>query len=114
MSLSVPADQDLPSFLLCIPRECRHIIFGHVAAGRTMKARDTLRNWFEKQDIQEQIAEMKKTDKGKVTYVAGYNRQYEEEREAGDEQDDTFGVGQNEEGEDEVDDEVDDEDEVEE
>lgn len=118
MSPSVPADQGASSLLLGIPRECRHIIFGHVAADRTVKARDTLRNWFEKQEIQEQIAEMKKTDDGNVTYVAGFNSRYgdENERETGDEQDNTGGVGQDEEGEDEVEneDEIEDEDEVEE
>ena len=118
MSPSVPADLGASSLLLGIPRECRHIIFGHVAASRTVKARDTLRNWFEKQDIQEQIAEIKKTDDGNVTYVAGFNSRYgdENERETGDEQEDTAGVDQIEEGGGEVEeeDEVEDEDEVEE
>jgi hypothetical protein len=76
------ADANAPSPLLGVPLEVRHVIFGHVAAARNIKPRYTLRYWFEKVDIQEQIAELKKNGSDPdVTYVAGYNRQYNDEDE---------------------------------
>lgn len=106
MSSSVPAAvQGAPSLLLGIPRECRHIVFEHVAGNRDIKPRDTLRNWFEKQDIQEQIAEKMKDADPDVTFVAGYNHQYadEQDSDAEDEQEDEAADDQD--GDDDDDDE---------
>ena len=104
--MSPAANQDKPPLLLSIPRECRHIIFSHVADARRVKPRDTLRFWFEKRDIQEQIAEeMRKDPTANVTYIAGYNGNNKEAGEAED-------VAEEEDGdEDAVVDEQDDEDE---
>ncbi|KAF2443206.1 hypothetical protein P171DRAFT_363654 [Karstenula rhodostoma CBS 690.94] len=80
--MSSPADPTAPSPLLDIPLEIRHAIFSQVAAARNIKPRYTLRYWFEKTDIQEQIAENLKNDPdANVTYVAGYNHQYNDEYE---------------------------------
>ncbi|KAF1976180.1 hypothetical protein BU23DRAFT_42606 [Bimuria novae-zelandiae CBS 107.79] len=82
MSSPAPVDDGAPALLLSIPIECRHILYSHVAAARPVKPRDTLRYWFEKQDIQEQIVENVKNDpNANVTYVAGYNDRYDGEDE---------------------------------
>ena len=81
-STPAPADRGEPSLFLSMPRECRHIVFRQVAAARKIKPRDTLRYWFEKQDIQDQIAEYRSKDPdANVTYVAGYNNRYNDEDE---------------------------------
>lgn len=68
------------SQLLDIPLEIRHQIFSHVAAARNVKPRHTLRYWFEKVDIQEQIEEyLEKDPDANITYVAGYSRQQDSE-----------------------------------
>lgn len=93
MSSPVPADQDATSYLMNLPREVRHIIFRHIADTRTVKPRDTLRYWFEKQDIQEQIDQKRNDDPDRdVTYVAGYNDEYDEEDEIEDEEGQAIGL----------------------
>lgn len=91
--MSSTVNQDTPSLLLGIPRECRHIIFSHAADVRGVKPRDTLRFWFEKQDVQEQIAEHLRNDPAaNVTYVAGYNNVGEDADELEEEGDEEVAV----------------------
>ncbi|KAJ4359904.1 uncharacterized protein N0V89_000461 [Didymosphaeria variabile] len=90
-----------PSPLLDIPLELRHHIFSHVAAARDIKPRYTLRYWFEKADIHEQIADHLKNDPdANVTYAAGYNSRYDDDEEEEPEVQDDAAVDDNAENED--------------
>lgn len=81
-AMSSPTGPAAPALLLDMPLEIRHTIFSHVAAARSIQPRYTLRYWFEKTDIQEQIAKnLESHPDADVTYVAGYNHQYDYEDE---------------------------------
>ena len=85
MSSPDPGDDGAPALLLTIPIEVRHLMYGQIAADRSVKSRDTLRYWFEKTDIQDQITEkLSANPDANVIYKAGYNHRYNEEDEAED------------------------------